>query len=118
MSIAHMEAINRFMATTTGREKLCRLVQYFSRFYAFYLLRSGAPKEVIQRWAELKGHIGNARKFFRLFKQVEFASNGIKALGIKDEVLRATGALKQLFMFVYYCTEAAVLVRIQCDTVF
>ncbi|KAL1927942.1 hypothetical protein VTP01DRAFT_3347 [Rhizomucor pusillus] len=104
-----VENVNRFLATTTGREKLCRLVQYFSRFYAFYLYRSGAPKDVIQRWSDLKQHIGNARKFFRLFKQLEFAQAGIKSLALKDEVLRITGAAKQFAMFFYYCSEALVL---------
>lgn len=105
-----VENVNRFLATTTGREKLCRLVQYFSRFYAFYLYRSGAPKDVVQRWSDLKQHIGNARKFFRLFKQLEFAQTGIKSLALKDEVLRITGAAKQFAMFFYYCSEALVLV--------
>ncbi|KAI9257245.1 peroxisomal biogenesis factor 11 [Phascolomyces articulosus] len=101
--------INKYLQTTVGREKLLRFVQYFSRFYAFYLLRNGAPKEAIQRWADLKTHIGNGRKFFRLFKQFEFGQAGVKALSIQDEVLRVTGALKQLGMFLYYSTEAVVL---------
>ncbi|CDS05293.1 hypothetical protein LRAMOSA07822 [Lichtheimia ramosa] len=104
-----VDTFNRFLATTTGREKACRLVQYFARFYAFYLFRSGAPKEAIQRWNDLKSHIGNARKFFRLFKQVEFANTAVKSLSIQDEVVRATSVLKQIGMFFYYGTEALVL---------
>ncbi|KAI8093680.1 peroxisomal biogenesis factor 11 [Halteromyces radiatus] len=103
---SHVDAINKFLATTTGREKLCRLVQYFSRFYVFYLTRAGASKDVIKRWAELKGHIGNARKFFRLLKPIEFAQNGVKGLTLQDPVLRATTVIKQAGMFLYYTTEA------------
>ncbi|KAI9494194.1 peroxisomal biogenesis factor 11 [Zychaea mexicana] len=104
-----VDAVNRYLQTTVGREKLLRFVQYFSRFYAFYLLRTGAPKEAIQRWGDLKGHIGNGRKFFRLLKQLEFAQAGYKALSVQDEVLKVTAVLKQAGMFFYYCTEAVVL---------
>ncbi|KAI8147465.1 peroxisomal biogenesis factor 11 [Fennellomyces sp. T-0311] len=104
-----VDAVNRYLSTTVGREKLCRLVQYFARFYAFYLLRNGAPKEAIQRWSDLKLNIGNARKFFRLFKQFEFAQAGVKSLSIQDEVLKVTAVVKQAGMFFYYCTEAVVL---------
>ncbi|CEG68928.1 Peroxisomal membrane protein PMP27 [Rhizopus azygosporus] len=106
---AHVDAFNRYMATTVGREKLCRFVQYFARFYAYYLFRNGAPKETIQRWADLKTHLGNGRKFFRLFKPVEFAQVGVKSLGLSDEVLRYTAVLKQAGMFFYYMSEALVL---------
>ncbi|KAI9321704.1 peroxisomal biogenesis factor 11 [Dichotomocladium elegans] len=104
-----VDTVNKFLGTTIGREKACRLVQYFARFYAFYLLRAGAPKEAIQRWVDLKTHIANARKFFRLFKQLEFAQTAIKSLSIQDEIVRATSVLKQVGMFVYYGTEALVL---------
>ncbi|KAI9016251.1 peroxisomal biogenesis factor 11 [Phycomyces nitens] len=106
---AHIEAFNRYLATTAGREKACRLVQYFARFYAFYLLRTGAPKEAIQRWADLKSSLGTGRKFFRLLKPVEFAQNGVKSLAIKDEVIRAGTFVKQFGYFFYYCCEAANL---------
>lgn len=105
-----VEVINRFLATTTGREKACRFIQYFCRFYVFYMLRTGSPKEAIQRWDNLKANVSIARKFFRLFKQFEFAQAGVKSLSIQDEFLRFTGAGKQAAMFLYYCSEAVVLV--------
>lgn len=108
---AGVDAFNRYLSTTVGREKLCRLVQYFARFYAFYLLRNGAPKDTVQRWVDLKTHLGNGRKFFRLLKPVEFAQTGIKSLAIKDEVLRFTAVAKQIGMMLYYITEVFVLVR-------
>ncbi|CAO3636913.1 unnamed protein product [Cunninghamella blakesleeana] len=101
----HVVHINKFLGTTVGREKLCRLVQYFSRFYVFYLTRSGAPKDVIKKWSDLKGHIGNARKFFRLAKPIEFAYNGVKGLSLQDPLLRITTVIKQFSMFIYYITE-------------
>ncbi|KAI8972384.1 peroxisomal biogenesis factor 11 [Pilobolus umbonatus] len=106
---SNVDAFNRFLASTVGREKLCRLVQYFARFYSFYLFRKGAPKDVIQRWVDLKTHLGNGRKFFRLLKPVEFAQTGIKSLAVKDDVLRYTAVVKQGGMFFYYLTEMLVL---------
>ncbi|KAI8973214.1 peroxisomal biogenesis factor 11 [Mycotypha africana] len=106
---SHVDAFNRYLNTTVGREKLCRLVQYFARFYAFYLLRNGAPKETIQRWSDLKSHIANGRKFFRLLKPVEFAQAGVKSLALQDEVLRITAFAKQFGMCFYYLSEVFVL---------
>ncbi|KAG1140917.1 hypothetical protein G6F37_008702 [Rhizopus arrhizus] len=105
----NVDAFNRYLNTTVGREKLCRLVQYFARFYAYYLFRNGAPKDTIQRWIDLKSHLGNGRKFFRLLKPVEFAQVGVKSLAIKDEILRYTAIAKQAGMFFYYLSEAFVL---------
>jgi hypothetical protein len=105
-----VDAVNRFLHTTYGRERTCRLIQYFARFYAFYLTRQGASLATIERWSELKQHVGNARKFFRLLKPIEFAQSGIKALNTGDEVLRITGVLKQLGMGLYYSAEVLVLV--------
>ncbi|KAI9353106.1 peroxisomal biogenesis factor 11 [Pilaira anomala] len=109
LSHAGVDHFNRYLNTTVGREKLCRLVQYFARFYAFYLFRNGAPKDTIQRWVDLKTHLGNGRKFFRLLKPVEFAQTGLKSLAIKDEVLRYTAVAKQIGMAFYYLTEVFVL---------
>lgn len=105
-----VETFNRYLNTTVGREKLWRFVQYFSRFYVFYLFRTGASKDTIQRWNDLKNNVSIARKFFRLFKQFEFGSNAAKSLALPDEVLKTTGALKQIGMLVYYTCEALVLV--------
>ncbi|ORZ24155.1 peroxisomal biogenesis factor 11 [Absidia repens] len=104
-----VDAVNRFLHTTYGRERTCRLIQYFARFYAFYLTRQGASAATIQRWSDLKQHVGNARKFFRLLKPIEFAQSGVKALSTSDEILRATGVLKQLGMGLYYSAEVLVL---------
>ncbi|KAI9302999.1 peroxisomal biogenesis factor 11 [Cunninghamella echinulata] len=111
MVVTHqqVDALNRFLHTTYGRERACRLIQYFSRFYVFYLTRQGASQVDIQRWVELKQHLANARKFFRLLKPIEFAQSGIKALDVSDEVLRITGVLKQVGMGLYYSAEVIVL---------
>lgn len=107
---ARVDAVNRYLQSTVGREKLCRFIQYFARFYVFYLFRMGASKASVTRWSELKNHIANARKFYRLLKPIEFAQTGVKSLAVKNEVLRYTAILKQAGMFFYYSCEVFVLV--------
>ncbi|KAI7896466.1 peroxisomal biogenesis factor 11 [Mucor mucedo] len=104
---AQITAFNRFLNVTNGREKACRFVQYFARFYAFYLLRQGGSNP--QRWIELKNHLGIGRKFFRLLKPVELAQSGIKSLSLPDPFLRATQCIKFTSNFLYYTSEAMSL---------
>lgn len=106
-----VDSINRYLNTTTGREKLCRLIQYFARFYAFYLYRCNAPYAEVERWANLKQHIGNGRKLFRLLKPVEFVQAAAQCLDASDEVLHVTGIVKHLGNALYYSSEVFVLVR-------
>jgi peroxin-11B len=108
---AQITAFNRYLAVTNGREKLCRLVQYFARFYAFYLLRTGASKPTIQRWADLKSHLATGRKFFRFLKPVELAQSTVKSLSLADPVLKATQFVKFASNFFYFSSEALSLVR-------
>merc|ERR1712000_283354 len=62
-SVAHYL---KYMSTTLGRDKLLRVVQYFSRFYAWYLLRTNAVPSAIAPWTALKKQFGLIRKFMRL----------------------------------------------------
>lgn len=110
MNDAQITAFNKYLGVTTGREKACRLVQYFARFYAFYLLRQGAPAETIKRWNDLKSHISIGRKFFRLLKPVELAQSSIKSLSLVDPILRIAQFVKFFSNFLYYSTEAVNLV--------
>jgi len=72
----------KFGGTTLGRDKVSniifvsiipyrqmdqtyRAVQYFARFYAWYLLNKG-DKTDAARWTALKSHLGTARKRMRL----------------------------------------------------
>ncbi|RCI16230.1 hypothetical protein L249_2806 [Ophiocordyceps polyrhachis-furcata BCC 54312] len=61
----------RFAATTLGRDKLLRTVQYFARFYAWYLLRTNALQSNIDPWAALKRQLGLTRRILRLGKPLE-----------------------------------------------
>ncbi|KAG9326626.1 hypothetical protein KVV02_006137 [Mortierella alpina] len=52
----------KFTATTVGRDKLYRAVQYFSRFLAWYLLQQGYSKETVLRFNNLKKTLALSRK--------------------------------------------------------
>ena len=61
----------RYVATTIGRDKVLRTIQYFSRFYAWYLYRTNNPERLIQPWATLKVQFALVRKVLRAGKFVE-----------------------------------------------
>uniref|UniRef100_L2G7H6 Peroxisomal biogenesis factor n=1 Tax=Colletotrichum fructicola (strain Nara gc5) TaxID=1213859 RepID=L2G7H6_COLFN len=62
-SVAHYL---KFVATTVGRDKLLRTLQYFARFYAWYLFRTNGSKTEIAPWDAIKKQFGLTRKIMRL----------------------------------------------------
>jgi peroxin-11B len=52
----------KFTATTVGRDKLYRTLQYFSRFLAWYIARQGVTKETVARFNNLKKTLALSRK--------------------------------------------------------
>ena len=94
-SVAHYL---RFVATTVGRDKLLRTLQYFARFYAWYLFRTnGTPGEVAP-WEALKKQFGLVRKVMRVGKNVEHLRAAAVAADAKtmDPVLRYATVGRQL----------------------
>ncbi|TEB39256.1 peroxisomal biogenesis factor 11 [Coprinellus micaceus] len=91
----------KYTATTVGRDKVYRGVQYWSRFYAWYLLRKG-DKDEAARWVALKSHLGTARKLLRIGKPVEHLQAALKttlASGPAVEVILAVA--RQIAYFIY-----------------
>ncbi|CCA67857.1 related to peroxin-11 [Serendipita indica DSM 11827] len=68
----------KIWATTLGRDKTYRAIQYFARFYVYILLRNG-QKEKAQYWNALKNHLGLGRKLMRLGKPLEHLQAALKA---------------------------------------
>jgi len=66
----------RFVATTVGRDKVLRTIQYFARFYAWYLYRTNNPTSSIQPWTVIKTQFGLTRKILRAGKFVEHIRAG------------------------------------------
>ncbi|KAF4634431.1 hypothetical protein G7Y89_g3670 [Cudoniella acicularis] len=67
-SVAHYL---KYLSTTIGRDKLLRTLQYFSRFYAWYLFRTNGTPAEIAPFEAIKKQFGLARKLMRVGKNIE-----------------------------------------------
>ncbi|KIJ27184.1 hypothetical protein M422DRAFT_271675 [Sphaerobolus stellatus SS14] len=68
----------KLWSTTVGRDKTYRAVQYFARFFAWWLLRRGYTVQGA-RWNNLKSSLGSGRKLMRLFKPLEHLQAALRA---------------------------------------
>ncbi|KAF2207928.1 hypothetical protein CERZMDRAFT_114895 [Cercospora zeae-maydis SCOH1-5] len=105
-SVAHF---NRFVATTIGRDKTLRTIQYFSRFLAWYLYRTNHPQSTVVIFEQIKKSFGSARKAFRLGKFVEHFKAAAVAADSKamDPVLKYLAVGRQLGYAFYLALDAA-----------
>ncbi|KAF9172360.1 Peroxisomal membrane protein PMP27 [Mortierella sp. AD011] len=94
----------KFTATTVGRDKLYRGVQYFSRFLAWFLLRSGATKETVTRFDNLKKTLALSRKC----KPIEHFESAMTAMSLTEEIIRFFTVGKQLCYAGYLAFDALV----------
>jgi len=94
-SVAHFL---KYVATTVGRDKLLRTLQYFSRFYAWYLYRTNNPQSAIAPWEAMKKQFGTTRKIMRLGKFIEHIKAAAVATDAKgmDPVIRYCAVGRQL----------------------
>jgi len=107
-SVAHYL---RYVATTVGRDKVLRTLQYFSRFYAWYLYRTNNPATAVAPFTAIKTQFGLTRKIMRVGKFVEHfkaaaelydASAKIRAAG-GDQIAQYLQVLRQLG-YAFYMT--------------
>ncbi|KAH8705011.1 putative peroxisomal biogenesis factor [Talaromyces proteolyticus] len=109
-SVAHYL---RFVATTVGRDKVLRTLQYFARFYAWYLYRTNNAKSVIAPWESIKKQFGLTRKVMRAGKFVEHLKAAAVAFDNKnpaDPVLKNLAIGRQLGYAGYLTLDAVTLV--------
>ncbi|KUI62214.1 Peroxisomal membrane protein PMP27 [Cytospora mali] len=109
-SVAHYQ---RFVATTVGRDKILRTLQYFARFYAWYLYRTnGSPKEIAP-WDAIKKQFGLIRKVMRVGKNIEHLKAAAVAADAKagtiDPVLKYATVGKQLGYAGYLTLDMATV---------
>ncbi|KAL1997539.1 hypothetical protein VTN49DRAFT_70 [Thermomyces lanuginosus] len=106
----------RFIATTLGRDKVLRTLQYFARFYSWYLFRTNKPKSAIAPWDALKKHFALTRKILRAGKFVEhFKAAAVafdnKAPGVSgDPVLKNLAIGRQLGYAGYLTLDSITLI--------
>lgn len=107
-SVAHYL---KFLSTTLGRDKLLRTIQYFARFYAWYLLRTNATPASIAPWSTTKKQFGLIRKFLRFGKNIEHFKAAATAADAKvmDPVLRYATVGRQLGYAGYLSLDAGTV---------
>lgn len=93
----------KFVATTVGRDKVLRTLQYFSRFLAWYLYRTNHPASTIAPFEATKKQFGMTRKLMRIGKFVEHFRAAAVASDARsmDPVLRYTAVGRQLSYGMY-----------------
>jgi len=103
---------NRFVATTVGRDKVLRTLQYFSRFLAWYLYRTNNPQATVAIFESVKKTFSTTRKAMRLGKFVEHFKAAAVALDSKtlDPVLKYLAVGRQLGYGVYLSCDAITYV--------
>jgi peroxin-11B len=101
----------KFVATTVGRDKLLRAIQYFARFYAWYLFRTNGSPAEIAPWDAAKKQFGLTRKIMRVGKNVEHLRAAAAAADNKamDPVLRYAAVGRQLGYAGYLTMDAATV---------
>ncbi|KAJ5513376.1 Peroxisomal biogenesis factor 11 [Penicillium fimorum] len=103
----------RFVATTVGRDKLLRTIQYFSRFYAWYLYRTNKPQSAIDPYNAVKKQFGTTRKIMRIGKFLEHLKAAAVAFDNKnpvDPVLRYLAIGRQLGYAGYLTLDAVTVI--------
>lgn len=83
----------RFVATTVGRDKVLRTLQYFSRFLAWYLLRTNYTESTIAPWNAIKKQFALTRKLLRVGKNVEHFKAAAVALDAKPTTPNSTATI-------------------------
>ncbi|KAK5135787.1 hypothetical protein LTR08_004613 [Meristemomyces frigidus] len=104
-AVAHY---NRFVATTLGRDKALRTIQYFSRFLAWYTYRTNQPASTVAIFDATKKNFGSVRKAMRLGKFVEHFKAAAVAADSKtlDPILKFLTVGRQLGYAMYMTFDA------------
>lgn len=100
------------MRAIVGRDKLLRTLQYFSRFYAWYLFRTNNPARLIAPYEAIKKNFGLTRKALRIGKNVEHFKAAAVAADSKgmDAVLKYCAVGRQLGYGMYLSLDTITYV--------
>ncbi|KAJ9094956.1 hypothetical protein QFC21_005748 [Naganishia friedmannii] len=124
----------KVLATTVGRDKTYRLIQYLARLIAWSVLRSGTgveAKDAAIRWNGLKAGLASGRKMLRLLKPLEHLQTAVAAANtpvkssslapVASNVAQLSQIARQLCYAGYLSTDMIVwlqsvrFLRIQAD---
>lgn len=86
---------------------MLRLIQYWARFYSFFLFRKGATQQAVHFWKHLQTTVALSRKLFRAGKPLNFIKAAAAAFANKtnDPILRITAFLRAILYAIYFTTD-------------
>ena len=92
---------------------MLRAIQYFARFYAWYLFRTNYPTRQIEPWTQAKKQLSLVRKAMRIGKNVEHLKAAAVAADSKtmDPVLKFCAIGRQLGYATYLTLDMGTFVR-------
>ncbi|KAJ2720222.1 Peroxisomal membrane protein PMP27 [Coemansia sp. Benny D115] len=104
----------KYASMLVGRDKACRLGQYFSRLMVYLISqrmgargKTPASVEWLATFVKLQGALATTRKVMRAGKFVDFLQLFVRTLQSRgeDELVRALGALHKAGMFVFMAAD-------------
>ncbi|KAL2888141.1 Peroxisomal biogenesis factor 11 (PEX11) [Ceratocystis lukuohia] len=100
-----------FVLNTLGRDKIIRCLQYFGRFYTWYLLRTNGTKAQIAPWEAVKKQLGLVRKIMRAGKSADHFRSlmGLIQNKTQEPVLRYMNMMHALCFTIYLSFDSATL---------
>jgi len=78
----------KYLQTAVGRDKIYRTLQYWARFYSWYLYRKSYPASVIAPYNATKVNLGIVRKALRVGKNIEHFKAA--AIALRSPVTKVT----------------------------
>lgn len=91
----------KWQEATTGRDKVLRLVAYFTKYAVHAMKQNAISPDWQKRLASGASQIGSARKLIRFFRAVEYFNEFLKSLTIKDDVERYLSLWKAFWLAVW-----------------
>jgi len=86
----------KYLDTHNGRDKICRLLQYGSKFLGWWMLFHNRT-DLVKKFASLETSSSMARKVFRLAKSIAFFQTALKAwIGENDVVVKITTVIQNV----------------------
>ncbi|KAI9228026.1 MAG: peroxisomal biogenesis factor 11 [Piptocephalis tieghemiana] len=97
-----IQPYSKYGATTVGRDKFYRAVQYGARALAYYAATyTNTSPETIKRLTALKAAIGQARKLMRVGKPLDHLQSLVSSTQQPDDFLRLAGILRYASLAAY-----------------
>lgn len=115
-AVAHQPTVGNYLqyvATSMGRDKTMRCLQYFGKFYAWYLTRTNGTKDQIAPWTALMTQVGMVRKVMRTGKFVEHFRNAFNTATSKstDSALNYMTTVRHLVFAVFLLFDSSTVLN-------